>query len=98
MKLQTLDPPVTSLTSTSVATERPTEWLNKAAPAVDTYVMSRDTYRCDETITLSALITEVLRERAADPAPRPIVCAGRVPSERGCRLVPNRCAAAKEGL
>ena len=60
--------------------------------------MSRDTHKGDETITLSALITEVLRERAADPTLRPLVCAGRIPSERGCRFVPNRGVAAKEGF
>ena len=79
-------------------TAPPAKRLNKAPAAVDTHVMSRDTYKCDETITLSALITEVLRERADDPTLRPLVCAGRIPSERGCRLVPNRGVAAKEGF
>jgi hypothetical protein len=72
--------------------------LNKAPSAVDTYAMSRDTHNHDETITLSALLTEVLREQAWDPTVRPLIYTGRIPSEHGCMLVSRLPAAGEEGL
>jgi hypothetical protein len=48
--------------------------------------MSRDSLKRDERISLSALIIEVIRERAADPSVLPLAVGRRVLSWGECKL------------